>query len=249
MSVPGLHRITSSCLRASWNRSGALLPLGCAPRQRALLLLLLLFMASTLLLLGLYQRRLWAPPQRSGTRVNRFLSMEAMEATDVSNPALNYGVVVDCGSSGSRVFVYYWPPHNGNPHTLLDIRQMRDRQHVPVVKKIKPGESSWGGGGGASCWASHGGAGGVSLTSVCSGRLDLRGFLSPGGTTSWAAPAAELVQQLNWSSVARKPTKTLAFISSCSLMFLLTAAVSPHLLFSSPLLRYLHAGGDSLSGQ
>lgn len=63
-----------------------------------------------------------------------------MEATNVLNPALNYGVVVDCGSSGSRVFVYYWPPHNGNPHTLLDIRQMRDRDYKPVVKKIKPGE-------------------------------------------------------------------------------------------------------------
>lgn len=64
-----------------------------------------------------------------------------MEATDVTNPALNYGVVVDCGSSGSRVFVYYWPPHNGNPHTLLDIRQMKDRDRTPVVKKITPGET------------------------------------------------------------------------------------------------------------
>lgn len=71
----------------------------------------------------------------------RYLSIaESMEATDVLNPALNYGIVVDCGSSGSRVFVYYWPPHNGNPHTLLDIRQMKDRDHKPVVKKIKPGE-------------------------------------------------------------------------------------------------------------
>lgn len=75
----------------------------------------------------------------------RYLSMaESMEATDVSDPTLNFGVVVDCGSSGSRVFVYYWPPHKGNPHTLLDIRQMKDREHVPVVKKIKPGESTSG---------------------------------------------------------------------------------------------------------
>uniref|UniRef100_A0A8C4GXH4 nucleoside-triphosphate phosphatase n=1 Tax=Dicentrarchus labrax TaxID=13489 RepID=A0A8C4GXH4_DICLA len=66
----------------------------------------------------------------------------SMEATDVLNPALNYGIVVDCGSSGSRVFVYYWPPHNGNPHTLLDIRQMKDRDRKPVVKKIKPGIST-----------------------------------------------------------------------------------------------------------
>lgn len=71
----------------------------------------------------------------------RYLSSaESMEATDVLNPGLNYGIVVDCGSSGSRVFVYYWPPHNGNPHTLLDIRQMRDHDRRPVVKKIKPGE-------------------------------------------------------------------------------------------------------------
>lgn len=46
---------------------------------------------------------------------------------------------MDCGSSGSRIFVYFWPRHNGNPHDLLDIKQMRDRNSQPVVKKIKPG--------------------------------------------------------------------------------------------------------------
>lgn len=68
VSVPGLPRITFSCLPASWYRGG---PLGWAPRQRALLLLLLLLLASSLLLLGLYQRRLWGPQRRPGTRVNR----------------------------------------------------------------------------------------------------------------------------------------------------------------------------------
>ncbi|XP_030917411.1 ectonucleoside triphosphate diphosphohydrolase 7 [Geospiza fortis] len=63
---------------------------------------------------------------------------EELTATDTEDSSLNYGVVVDCGSSGSRVFVYFWPPHNGNPHDLLDIRQMRDRSSRPVVKKIKP---------------------------------------------------------------------------------------------------------------
>lgn len=78
---------------------------------------------------------------------SRYLSsVETMEATDVTNAALNYGIVVDCGSSGSRVYVYYWPPHHGNLHTLLDIRQMRDHDRHPVVKKIKPGEErkEWG---------------------------------------------------------------------------------------------------------
>lgn len=62
-----------------------------------------------------------------------------VDATDTSNPNLNYGLVVDCGSSGSRVFVYCWPRHNGNPHELLDIQQMRDQHRKPVVMKIKPG--------------------------------------------------------------------------------------------------------------
>ncbi|TNM85672.1 ectonucleoside triphosphate diphosphohydrolase 4 [Takifugu rubripes] len=137
-----MARITFSCLPASCYCSVSLLSLGCAVRQKVLLLLLL-FIISFILLLGVYQRQLWGPQRRSGARVNMYISMaESMEATDVTNPALNYGVVVDCGSSGSRVFVYYWPPHNGNPHTLLDIRQMKDRDRAPVVKKIKPGIST-----------------------------------------------------------------------------------------------------------
>ncbi|OXB54294.1 hypothetical protein ASZ78_002813, partial [Callipepla squamata] len=65
------------------------------------------------------------------------------EATDTNNPNLNYGIVVDCGSSGSRIFVYCWPRHNGNPHDLLDIKQMRDKNRKPVVMKIKPGISEF----------------------------------------------------------------------------------------------------------
>ncbi|TKS68666.1 Ectonucleoside triphosphate diphosphohydrolase 7 [Collichthys lucidus] len=132
-----MARITFSCLPASWYCSVSLLSLGCAPRQR-LLFLLILFITSATLLLGTYQRQLWGSQRRPKARVNMYLSLESMEATDVLNPALNYGIVVDCGSSGSRVFVYYWPPHNGNPHTLLDIRQMKDHDRKPVVKKIKP---------------------------------------------------------------------------------------------------------------
>lgn len=70
LSVPGLRRISFSCLPGSWFRSLALLPLGCAPRQRVLLLLLLLFIVSSVVFLGNYQRRLWGPQRRSGTRVN-----------------------------------------------------------------------------------------------------------------------------------------------------------------------------------
>uniref|UniRef100_A0A8C6SVS2 nucleoside-triphosphate phosphatase n=1 Tax=Neogobius melanostomus TaxID=47308 RepID=A0A8C6SVS2_9GOBI len=130
-----MARITLSCVPASWYCSVSSVSLGCVSRQRLLVLLLLL--CSTLLLL-----LLWSPPRRN-TQLNKYLSIaESMEATDTENPLLNYGVVVDCGSSGSRVFVYYWPPHNGNPHTLLDIQQMRDKERKPVVLKIKPGIST-----------------------------------------------------------------------------------------------------------
>ncbi|KAJ8365318.1 hypothetical protein SKAU_G00141490 [Synaphobranchus kaupii] len=136
-----MARISFSCLLpASWHFSVSLLSLGCVARQRVFCLLFLT--CFFLLLLALYQTDHWGQAPRGG-HVNKYLSIvENMEATDVLNPALNYGIVVDCGSSGSRVFVYYWPPHNGNPHTLLDIRQMRMPDRTPVVKKIKPGIST-----------------------------------------------------------------------------------------------------------
>eukprot|EP00795_Rhopilema_esculentum_P011964 gene11964-2540_t len=56
--------------------------------------------------------------------------------------AFHYGIVIDCGSSGSRVFIYYWPPHSGNPHELLKLHQMMDHDNHPVRMKIKPGISS-----------------------------------------------------------------------------------------------------------
>ncbi|XP_023676136.1 ectonucleoside triphosphate diphosphohydrolase 7-like isoform X2 [Paramormyrops kingsleyae] len=136
-----MARLSLSCrLPASWHFSLSLLSLGCLPRQR--LFWPVLVTCLLLLLLGLYQTEHWKPAQQTG-HVNKYFSfLEHMEATDVTNRALNYGIVVDCGSSGSRVFVYYWPPHNGNPHSLLDIRQMRDHDRTPVVKKIKPGIST-----------------------------------------------------------------------------------------------------------
>ena len=55
---------------------------------------------------------------------------------------LHYGIVIDCGSSGSRLYIYVWPDHSGNPNELLQIKQLLDREGTPVVKKIEPGTST-----------------------------------------------------------------------------------------------------------
>ena len=55
------------------------------------------------------------------------------------NPNLHYGIVIDCGSSGSRLYIYVWPEHSGKEHELLQIKQLLDKHNRPVVKKLEPG--------------------------------------------------------------------------------------------------------------
>ncbi|XP_065882910.1 ectonucleoside triphosphate diphosphohydrolase 7-like isoform X2 [Dysidea avara] len=55
----------------------------------------------------------------------------------------NFAVVIDAGSSGSRVFIYHWPKHDGDPSHLLKIDQLFDVNGVPVVKKVEPGLSAF----------------------------------------------------------------------------------------------------------
>lgn len=54
---------------------------------------------------------------------------------------LHYAIAIDCGSSGSRVFVYTWP-RQSNVADLLHIKELRDESLRPVVMKIQPGLSS-----------------------------------------------------------------------------------------------------------
>ncbi|CAF3614374.1 unnamed protein product [Adineta steineri] len=58
------------------------------------------------------------------------------------DPNLHYGIVIDCGSSGSRLYIYVWPEHSGKENELLQIKQLLDKQGLPVVKKLEPGLSS-----------------------------------------------------------------------------------------------------------
>ncbi|XP_039210142.1 ectonucleoside triphosphate diphosphohydrolase 4 isoform X2 [Crotalus tigris] len=136
-----MGRISFSCLfPASWHFS--ISPVGC-PRilnttLRQIIVTVLLAAAFFILYYSVlkYSSR--------DKKLHRYLArVTDTEATDTSNPKLNYGIMVDCGSSGSRIFVYWWPRHNGNPHDLLDIKQMRDENRKPVVMKIKPGISEF----------------------------------------------------------------------------------------------------------
>ncbi|XP_010155723.1 PREDICTED: ectonucleoside triphosphate diphosphohydrolase 4, partial [Eurypyga helias] len=139
--------ISISCLLpASWHFS--ISPVGC-PRilnttLRQIVVIGIFAAAVSLLYYSLVVIRNKYGRAYRDKRFHRYLArVTDTEATDTNNPNLNYGIVVDCGSSGSRIFVYCWPRHNGNPHDLLDIKQMRDKSRKPVVMKIKPGISEF----------------------------------------------------------------------------------------------------------
>ncbi|KAI1277974.1 Ectonucleoside triphosphate diphosphohydrolase 7 [Halotydeus destructor] len=55
---------------------------------------------------------------------------------------LRYAVLIDAGSSGSRVHIYTWPPHSGDKRQLLKIRYLKDENGKDVAKRINPGLSS-----------------------------------------------------------------------------------------------------------
>ncbi|XP_075676516.1 ectonucleoside triphosphate diphosphohydrolase 7-like [Dermatophagoides pteronyssinus] len=61
---------------------------------------------------------------------------------DLIRNKLQYAVMIDAGSSGSRVYIYVWPPHSGDMRQLLKIRMLRDQLGNDVYHTITPGLSS-----------------------------------------------------------------------------------------------------------
>ncbi|UXI20209.1 Transcription factor SOX-2 [Sarcoptes scabiei] len=55
---------------------------------------------------------------------------------------LQYAVLIDAGSSGSRVYIYVWSPHSGDLRQLLKIRVLRDNLGKELYLTITPGLSA-----------------------------------------------------------------------------------------------------------
>jgi len=53
---------------------------------------------------------------------------------------LNFGIVIDAGSSGSRAYLYKWTNAN-HEDSLPNIEPMMDNGNEPLMKSVSPGLS------------------------------------------------------------------------------------------------------------
>ena len=67
----------------------------------------------------------------------------AQETTAADDELRYHGIVIDCGSSGSRIYIYDWPEHTGEHSRLLDISEHIQGTGGPAVLKVEPGVSSY----------------------------------------------------------------------------------------------------------
>ena len=97
----------------------------------------LIFLLTALTLTG-FGLLIWLSDMKYVSNFNDVLYQKTEEILD-------YGVVLDCGSSGTRVFVYRWHrAQSSDTNQLLDIKPLLDHYGHPVQLKVEPGLSSFG---------------------------------------------------------------------------------------------------------
>ena len=68
-------------------------------------------------------------------------NVSRIATTSNTADAKRYAIVIDAGSSGSRVYVYEWPS-TSNGRSLLSLKQKTDENGKLVTMKTEPGELS-----------------------------------------------------------------------------------------------------------
>ena len=75
--------------------------------------------------------------------LNSSQSFSSFVPSDIKND-INYAVMIDAGSSGSRVYLYYWASQAEITDTnLRQISQLADIHDEPIVMKVSPGLTNY----------------------------------------------------------------------------------------------------------
>ena len=94
--------------------------------------------ATFLVFITIFSVKSLSPTKNTNILISNHFDDNLLELRD----ELQYAVMIDAGSSGSRVHIYVWPPHTGDTRQLLQIRMLHNQLGKDVYHHITPGLSS-----------------------------------------------------------------------------------------------------------